>query len=271
MKDQMVSVGELARISGLTIRTLQYYDTIGLLPASGKTEDGRRLYTAQDTVTLEQIVFYKNLGFPLEQIRQKLLKTSNSQGLEQILSEQSVLVFNRMELLHNISAVMEAYREILRLKKDPPWTLLISFLSELNEYDISDMRSFDFTDEQLMTFTDVFHTVDEAMGFYHRWKTLLIQAAAYNAVGIAPSEPAAQNLAGHWIDMAKAATGGKEEYLNAYLQVNQRRETWPKSIRALMETADKFVSDCCKIYCVEHDKSMLNKLFDRSAKQGVSK
>ena len=42
MAEQQFSTGEAAKISGLTIRTLQHYDNIGVLPASGRTEGGRR-------------------------------------------------------------------------------------------------------------------------------------------------------------------------------------------------------------------------------------
>ena len=48
MGEKQISTGEVAKISGLTIRTLQHYDNIGVLPASGRTEGGRRFYTEND-------------------------------------------------------------------------------------------------------------------------------------------------------------------------------------------------------------------------------
>ena len=50
MDEKQISTGEVAKISGLTIRTLQHYDNIGVLPASGRTEGGRRFYTESDMI-----------------------------------------------------------------------------------------------------------------------------------------------------------------------------------------------------------------------------
>ena len=61
--EKTYSVGELAKATGLTVRTLQHYDNIGLLPTSGRTEGGRRYYTKRDVVRLTQITIYKSIGF----------------------------------------------------------------------------------------------------------------------------------------------------------------------------------------------------------------
>ena len=62
-------VGELAGQTGLTVRTLHYYDEIGLLSPSHRSDAGYRLYTAGDVVRLQQIRSLRHLGFALEEIR----------------------------------------------------------------------------------------------------------------------------------------------------------------------------------------------------------
>src|SRR5947209_11597817 len=64
-----LKVGELARRTGLTVRTLHHYDEIGLLKPSLHTEAGHRLYTAGDVARLQQVLSLRQLGFPLEEIR----------------------------------------------------------------------------------------------------------------------------------------------------------------------------------------------------------
>ena len=64
-----MTVGEVAKKMGVTVRTLQYYDKEGLFSPSGKSEGGRRLYTDKDLVRLHQILSLKSLGFSLEDIR----------------------------------------------------------------------------------------------------------------------------------------------------------------------------------------------------------
>ncbi len=62
-------VGEVATLSGLTIRTLRHYHDIGLLVPSGATQAGYRLYERGDLARLQQILFFRELAFPLAQIR----------------------------------------------------------------------------------------------------------------------------------------------------------------------------------------------------------
>src|SRR5262245_32515618 len=63
-----LKVGELARRTGLTIRTLHHYDEIGLLRPSLHTEAGHRLYTAADVARLQQVLSLRQLGFSLEEV-----------------------------------------------------------------------------------------------------------------------------------------------------------------------------------------------------------
>ncbi|MEO7899958.1 MAG: MerR family transcriptional regulator, partial [Capsulimonas sp.] len=57
------TVGRLAQLAGTTIRTLRYYDEIGLLAPSGRSEGGYRLYDADDVVRLGQIQLLRGAGF----------------------------------------------------------------------------------------------------------------------------------------------------------------------------------------------------------------
>src|SRR3954452_18682683 len=69
MRFEALKVGELARRTGLTIRTLHHYDEIGLLKPSLHTESGHRLYTAGDVARLQQVLSLRQLGFSLEEVR----------------------------------------------------------------------------------------------------------------------------------------------------------------------------------------------------------
>jgi DNA-binding transcriptional MerR regulator len=62
-------VGEVARLAHVSVRTLHHYDAIGLLEPSGRSAAGYRLYTAQDLERLQHVLFYREIGFGLEEIR----------------------------------------------------------------------------------------------------------------------------------------------------------------------------------------------------------
>src|SRR4051812_13426022 len=65
-------VGELAAATGLTVRTLHYYEEIGLLVASGRTEAGHRLYSDRDVERLYRISLLRRLGLPQTEITRAL-------------------------------------------------------------------------------------------------------------------------------------------------------------------------------------------------------
>src|SRR5258708_14246663 len=67
-REQAWKVGALAKATGLTVRALHHYDSIGLLPPSLRTAAGHRLYTAADVARLYRISLLRRLGFPLQQI-----------------------------------------------------------------------------------------------------------------------------------------------------------------------------------------------------------
>lgn len=64
----MYTISELAKLAGVSTRTLRHYDTIGLLVPSKRSESAYRLYEAEQVDQLQLILFYKQLGFSLTQI-----------------------------------------------------------------------------------------------------------------------------------------------------------------------------------------------------------
>lgn len=65
-------VADLARLAGVTVRTLHHYDEIGLLVPAGRTGKGYRIYGKAEVLRLQQILLYRELEVPLEKIRQIL-------------------------------------------------------------------------------------------------------------------------------------------------------------------------------------------------------
>ncbi len=63
-----LTVSQVAKLAGVSVRALHHYDEIGLLRPSGRSEAGYRLYEQQDLQQLQQVLFFKELGFPLEEI-----------------------------------------------------------------------------------------------------------------------------------------------------------------------------------------------------------
>lgn len=69
MKSKLKTVNEIAKLTGITVRTLHYYDEINLLKPSDSSQAGYRLYSNEDIEILHQILFLKEIGFELKQIK----------------------------------------------------------------------------------------------------------------------------------------------------------------------------------------------------------
>ena len=65
----MFTVNEVSKIAGISIRTLQYYDKIGLLPPSSFTDSGYRLYNEDSLERLQTVLLFRELEFPLKEIK----------------------------------------------------------------------------------------------------------------------------------------------------------------------------------------------------------
>ncbi len=96
----MMTVHEVSRLTGVSIRALQYYDRIGLLRPADRTDAGYRLYDDADLETLQQILLFRELEFPLKEIRQIL--QSPGFDREQALEQQIRLLSLKRERLENL-------------------------------------------------------------------------------------------------------------------------------------------------------------------------
>lgn len=94
-----MTVGQLAKKIGITIRTLQYYDKEGLAFTSVESEGGRRLYIDKDLVKLHQILSLKSLGFSLKDIKGGLISLKTPDDVAKALTEQADVLRKKIEQL----------------------------------------------------------------------------------------------------------------------------------------------------------------------------
>ena len=99
------SVGDVARLAGVTVRTLHHYDEVGLLRPSARSAAGYRVYDDGDLVRLQQILGYRELGFALDAIAEIL----DDPELDQVdhLRRQHALVTDRIGRLQQQLAAIE--------------------------------------------------------------------------------------------------------------------------------------------------------------------
>ncbi len=112
-----MTVGEVARKMGVTVRTLQYYDKEGLLSPSAESEGGRRLYTDKDLVILHQIISLKSLGFSLDDIKRRLISLETPADVATALTEQADHIREKIEqLTASLTAIEQLKEEVLQMQ-----------------------------------------------------------------------------------------------------------------------------------------------------------
>jgi DNA-binding transcriptional MerR regulator len=104
-----MNVGEVAALAGVTVRTLHHYDRIGLLSPSGRTGAGYRQYGPADLDRLHQVLLYRELGFPLEEVA-TLLDAPDADP-EAHLRRQHRLLRDRLERTQAMVAAVEKEME----------------------------------------------------------------------------------------------------------------------------------------------------------------
>ena len=112
-----MTVGEVAKKMGVTVRTLQYYDKEELLSPSAESEGGRRLYTDKDLVLLHQIISMKSLGFSLTDIKERLISLKTPDDVANALTEQADAIrINIKQLKDSLAAIEQLKTEVLQMQ-----------------------------------------------------------------------------------------------------------------------------------------------------------
>ncbi|QUH19265.1 MerR family transcriptional regulator [Alkaliphilus sp. B6464] len=158
MKKEYLTIGELAKQMGVTVRTLQYYDNEQILKPSKLSEGGRRLYSSKDIIKLHQILSFKYLGFSLDDIKNQILKLDTPNEVINVLEHQKSIIKEQLENLNealnlinslqseiqNIQEVnFQKYSEIIELlrlgnKNYWVWKILDNTLTEHIKSSFSD-------------------------------------------------------------------------------------------------------------------------------------
>ena len=109
MESAKKSISELSRLAGVSVRTLHYYDSIGLLTPSGTTSAGYRQYDEADMKRLWQIMFYKELDFTLEQIK-RMLEAPGDEINETLRLHRDLLLKKRERLNSIIGSIEKIFK-----------------------------------------------------------------------------------------------------------------------------------------------------------------
>ncbi len=203
--DGPLTVGALAKRTGLTVRTLHHYDRIGLLSPGGRSPAGYRLYGSAEIERLHRIVSLRHLGLSLDEIREHLdgedapaLETIRRQ-LERLERQMDAARALRERLLR-VEAALAARRPV----EDDEFLDIIKEVVEMEKY---------YTPEQLEQLRKRQAEVgeDRIQAVQKEWADLFAALGAAMERGDDPADPAVQALATKARGLVAEFTGGDPE------------------------------------------------------------
>jgi DNA-binding transcriptional MerR regulator len=150
--------GEIAEITGLSIRTLRYYDQIKLLSPSEYTNSGHRRYTHKDLQNLVEILSLKQMGLSLDEIR-TLKEQNNHSTVMNTLNNQIQRIKSDIEIQQQLLKQLEHVHE----EFSNSMTDIISLQSLTTLFDLMKANhSKYFSPEQINSIRNHYHSMDEA-------------------------------------------------------------------------------------------------------------
>ena len=190
------TVGAVARMSGVTVRTLHHYDEIGLLHPSARSDNGYRRYADGDLERLQRILFYRELGFGLDEIG-KLMTDGDADAIGH-LRRQHAMLRDRIGRMERMAAAVEKAMEAD--------TMGISLTPEerLEVFGDHDPDQYAGEAEERWGKTDAFRESQRRVSKYTKadWLRLKSEAEAYGGrlveamrTGAAPDSEAAMDAA----------------------------------------------------------------------------
>ncbi|CAI0948007.1 HTH-type transcriptional activator tipA [Serratia quinivorans] len=197
----LLKVGELARRSGITVRTLHYYDSIGLLIASARSDAGYRLYNRADISRLHHIQALRRMGIPLAEVGAILARSGMT--LTTVIEQQIAMLEQQLAQTAALRDRLQQMHAQLTAGDEP----------ELNDW---------LTTLELMTMYDKYFTADELaqLPFYQadpkrnqQWAELVSNMRQLIDSGVAPQTLQAQTLARRWMQMLERDTAGNPAFL----------------------------------------------------------
>ena len=148
----MYSVGELSKLTKVSIRTLHYYDEIGLLHPSSKSDTGYRYYRKDDLIKLQQIIALKRLGFKLSQIKGVMTSTPDESSRinrwKQIFQMELDSIQVEKQRLNHLEQCLHATIHSLEMTGNVEAEDILLIIQSIQREDENACLNSSFTDEE---------------------------------------------------------------------------------------------------------------------------
>lgn len=205
----MYTIGKLSKKTGVTVRTLDYYDEIGLIKPSSKTDGGHRLYNEDDVMRLERILALKYMGFTLEQIKE-ILKNSTATW-HQSIQQQLELVKREQKRLNTLEKALLGVSHSLEFEKEVNWSIIFGIIQMFHQDQEVIFQQYNeyLDEEEIKKIMDI----DAQMTEEDIKEWLKVIGDIKHNLDIDPASEKAVQLAKNWLNQVEKMFGNDEELL----------------------------------------------------------
>jgi DNA-binding transcriptional MerR regulator len=256
LNNGLYRTGQFAKRASVSLRTLRFYDQLGLLSPSGYTESGYRLYTDEDLSKLQQILALKYLGLSLDEVQECLNRMP--ERLKDTLGRQKLLMTAKRRHLDGVIRAIDAAEENLN-NESFEWNDLTRVIEAMQMEQNKEWVKNYFTDEQVKTLGELVggSYSDEARAKFTSgqvwteedqkkasadWQYVADESNRLATVGADPSGEEGQALAKFKSDLLSAFTKNDPQVEVGLKQFWKNHNALPKDQQPLASWSDQFAS-----------------------------
>lgn len=246
-----LKVNEVAKLVGISVRTLHHYDEIGLLNPDETTESGYRLYSDDNLETLQQILFFKELGFPLKNIKEIISSPA--------FDRQEALSLHRKMLLEKRSRLDQMIETIEKTIKHTKGEIKMSNKEKFEGFDFSHNpyeqearerwgdEAVDQSNKKIANMSK-----GEIKNFEHAFNEIYRKLAAIRH--LSPETEEAQAGIKEWYDFLNKIGNYSLDAFKGLGQMYVDDERFTKNIDKFGEGLAVFMRDCMAVYAEQNKK-----------------
>lgn len=247
-QEKKLTVGEVAKKLNITVRTIQYYDQIGLVNPSEVTEGGRRLYSLRDYVKLHQIISLKEFGFTLKEIKEQIMPANSLTEMDKYLKKQEELIQEEIKRNQITYQLLNQFRLEMNQVGKVDWEMFMEIIELLRNQD-EHYWIVKYLDKGLYEKIKERTVKDQGKQYVKRMEKLCIRAKSLQERNVSPSSEEGIALAREWWDEIMGFTKGDMEMIQQLTELTEksRKEKQTEFLKAF-RVVEEFISKALTAY-----------------------
>jgi MerR family transcriptional regulator, thiopeptide resistance regulator len=251
--DTKFRVKEFADLAGVTVRTLQYYDRLGLLKPSGYKNGNHRLYQIEDLLRLQQVLTFKYLGYGLDDIRK--LMDSPDYDVRDALKTQRKAIADRISQLQKVAKSLDRTASALESIKmeGVDWKVVREVIAGIVRSERWEWVQEYYTPEQKKILKQRGRnvTAKQLAQWQMDWSEVLVGFQRLMDRGSSPGDSESQRIAGKMEVLVQGFTKGDKGIEQSLGRAYSNMERVSKDQRPFSIELQQYMAEACAIHRTE--------------------